>query len=562
MRKPSRFFHSHHFLRLAVLAVILLGLTPIVHAPTGITFRSFAHNHCGTCPGGTPITATITVAVTGDALVVDIYGVGTFNSFTVTDGQSNTFTQRVQSIGGCGTCASTYIWTTLTSGSGSDVVTVGTSGATRVFGFTVMDYSNVLGFGVTATDQQDSAGASATSTVTLTNTAGSGSAIVENFFSTGSENGGTSAVLTNNQGQTVRDSGGANPCEFAVSVECESTDFAAPSISFSLGIAQSWTGGVAPYPLSHSALELKGTSTGTITSVTQCYGNCGNPAITLANTNSTHSINWNTSITIFYEFQTTINGFLQNMTTNLAKTYPNGAFAPFIAFYQSQCPLGSTPFSTQCPATQMLGGQAGSASKGRATISGGIQYPVTASSTQWYGVALSFQISPADVNDTNTAFAIDQTGGIIPLTINSASLLNAASKIGIMAFIVGNIVGSLPPPAPGSLCSNNFAQIDCFLPALVNEFCATVTIGCQTASALVWSPIIALIFVAILLGVFKSVFPSSMLSIESLGQVFTIMFLIVVLMFTSLGLLPVFVPLFFFFITAVFLGEQFKHRTA
>src|SRR5438445_6243326 len=48
--------------------------------------------------------------------------------------------------------------------------------------------------------------------------------------------------------------------------------------------------------------------TGTTVTVTQCYGNCGNPAITLDNTNSSHTVNFNQSITLFYEFQSNLNG--------------------------------------------------------------------------------------------------------------------------------------------------------------------------------------------------------------------------------------------------------------
>src|SRR5204863_443716 len=40
-------------------------------------------------------------------------------------------------------------------------------------------------------------------------------------------------------------------------------------------------------------------SGGTISALTQCYGNCGSPAVTLANTNSTHIINFNQSIGLF-----------------------------------------------------------------------------------------------------------------------------------------------------------------------------------------------------------------------------------------------------------------------
>src|SRR5437667_8501712 len=186
-------------LLLTVLLVLsgLSGLSWVVnpaHAGTSITFRSVVKNFCNPCTS--LVSPSLTIAVSGDALIVAIYGEGAFNNFALSDTQGNSYTERVSSIAGSGTAASTYIFTTLANGAGGDVLTVTTGGASRIFGYSFMDYSNVLGFGVTATDQQDSAGASAVSTVTLTNTQGSGSAIVENHFTTGFGGGGTSAVLT------------------------------------------------------------------------------------------------------------------------------------------------------------------------------------------------------------------------------------------------------------------------------------------------------------------------------------------------------------------------------
>src|SRR5947208_1437619 len=90
-------------------------------------------------------------------------------------------------------------------------------------------------------------------------------------------------------------------------------------------------------------------SGGQTVTVTQCYGNCGNPAITLANTNSTHTVNFNQTITLFYMFQSNVNGFLLNVTTSMAKSYlaiPNG---PAFRVYTIQsCPLGQAPFSPKC----------------------------------------------------------------------------------------------------------------------------------------------------------------------------------------------------------------------
>jgi hypothetical protein len=87
---------------------------------------------------------------------------------------------------------------------------------------------------------------------------------------------------------------------------------------------KTWAAWNAPGGFIHAVVELKGTGTGTTVTTTQCYGNCGNPAVTIANTNSTHTINFNQTITLLYEFQSNLNGFVQNYTLNYAAICGSG----------------------------------------------------------------------------------------------------------------------------------------------------------------------------------------------------------------------------------------------
>ncbi|HZY47488.1 MAG TPA: hypothetical protein VFE96_06790, partial [Candidatus Bathyarchaeia archaeon] len=367
---------------------------PIGHAGSSITFKTKTSIATVT---GTTASGSISAA-TGDTIIVNIYGVGAFNSFAVSDG-TNSYSQRVASITANGALFSTYIWAATVSVAASLTVTITTGGATRTYAATLLDYSGVSGFGVTATDQNDAPSCisnSCTSTVTLTNTAGVGSAIVENF-----DDVWNFATQTNtyNNGQTQRDT---FLCLQGSFEPCFSYDSLAPGTTFSLSTTFSQgPGSGSPSGWSHSALELLGTTTNPSTTITQCFGNCGSPAITLANTNSTHTTNFNQSITLLYEFQSSLNGYLLNVTTNVAKSYkaiPNGP--SFGVYLVTSCPIGQSPFTPQCPG--VLSTQSGaqnffSPAKGRASFSG-LLIPV--SNGQWIGIAMTAFFSGFDVNDT------------------------------------------------------------------------------------------------------------------------------------------------------------------
>src|SRR5439155_3702504 len=139
---------------------------------------------------------------------------------------------------------------------------------------------------------------------------------------------------------------------------------------------------------------------GNFVTVTQCYGNCGTPAITLANTNSSHTINFNQSITLFYEFQSNLNGFIINVTTSIAKTYSNGLGVVEAIYTVPSCAIGNTPFSSVCPGYLASGWNVvGNPTKGK--LSNG-NYLIPVSNGEWIGVSISATMSGLDLNDTNT----------------------------------------------------------------------------------------------------------------------------------------------------------------
>ena len=528
--RKIRLAHLHRFLLLALTILVPLVSLPLAHA-TGITFKSFCHNEAN--PGVTTLNCTLTGVSIADTIIVDIFGLGVFNSFTITDGQGNTYTEKVFSLGNGGSAASSYIFATLSAlSSGSDVVTVATGGATRVYGFAATDYSGVTGFGATGTDQQDSAGATGTSTVSLAGTSGT-SAMIDIIGIV------SSVTFTANNGQTIRDSSppNAGPC---AAQTCDVADSTSPILGWS------WSGGSAcPCSMSHSALELTGLASGPVNTVTQCYGNCGNPPITLANTNSTHTVPFNQSITLLYEFKSNIDGFLLNVTTNLAKTYTNGQAVFFGVYTIPSCPLGVTPFSTQCPGLRQISGSTFFTTfKGRIGIA---NLQVAVSNGQWIGIAVSGQFQPLDLNDTNTSVSLFQTNeGSIPAVIQQAVPTNpATSKMSLWAWITGNtIVGTSPPSQPAS-CNNSFGTIDCWAPAFINGACTFITAACQTSATILWSFILSMLFLVTMAASVGADFKLPM------GELFIFLFVGWILIFAGLGLTLVWVPVFFIMLLAV-----------
>jgi len=467
-------------------------------------------------------------------------------SLTFTDTFSNAYSQQLFVVvgSGGGTQACIYAIAASSSGAGgSDVITTSSCGGAACT-INIQDYTSFTGFGASSTFSSISA--SGSDTRTISNGLGSviiGVAIVDvSGVTCGTTTLGSGQLtLATFSCQTVSGQGSAS------GVSTSSTSQGSTPYSDTI----SWTGGGG---FGRFVLELVGTGAGSsVASVTQCYGNCGNPAITLANTNSTHTVNFNQSITIFYQFQSNVNGFLLNVTASMAKSYvtlPNG---PAFGIYTIPfCGSGLTPFSPQCPGQlqQQSGAQNFfSPAKGKISFSG-LHVPV--SNGQWVGIALSAAISGLDVNDTNTNVNLFQTNeGKIPPSIQQPVSLGN-SKAGLWAWIIGNVVTGGPTTTPtGQFNCPGF--LDCVLPNLVFSFCSAATPSCIAMSGLVWAGILAFISSFFVIKYGSEVAPNVRIPF---GEIFLFFALTWIFVMSGLSLIFVWIPLFFFFVVSLLYGKH------
>lgn len=317
----------------------------------------------------------------------------------------------------------------------------------------------------------------------------------------------------------------------------------------------------------HSSVLLFGGTSPITTSNSACYGNCGTPAVTLVNPNATHTVNFNASITLFYAFQLTVNGFINNMTINLAKPYINGINVG-IAIYTATCPVNVSPFTPQCQGTLVTSKSNFVFGKGFDTTTS--LYPVTAG--MWVALAVSGQFSGLDLNETNTGCNpacfdsghLQYANGFIPqiLAGNGRCLASGTpcnnagiDNTGMWAFITGTAVGVVPPPTAVG-CTNNWAQLDCLLPALSNGMCLVVTASCQTAGSLFW--ILILTFVSFML-VTVGFASAHVTKFVAAGDVFVFFFLTWFFIFVGVGLILTFVTIFFLFLGATIFGKTARN---
>lgn len=193
-----------------------------------------------------------------------------------------------------------------------------------------------------------------------------------------------------------------------------------------------------------AGFTLSGVAQGGAQTVTQCLGTCGS----ITNTNSTHTRNFNASITLFYSVQTNINGFVLNASTVLARSYANG-MTVYLGIYtvDRTCTATANPFTSQCPGSLVKSQSFTNPSKGVVSVSSNL----AVLTGQWIGVALSASFSGLDVNDTSTPGTLLQTSGIIPSFISQYQTLGS-SNMALKAFINGS--ASIAPNNPLSGCTS------------------------------------------------------------------------------------------------------------
>lgn len=284
---------------------------------------------------------------------------------------------------------------------------------------------------------------------------------------------------------------------------------------------------------------------------TACYGNCGNPAITLANTNSTHSVNFNLSITLFYQFQSQLNGQVLNITTNVAKSYSNGLTMTLGIYVVAACGPGLPAFTTTCPGILQKTQAFQNPQKGT-NVFANANVPVSAG--QWVGLAVTSSLAGLDINDTNTAIQMWQTQGSQGLSaiISQSTVFSATSKVGLWGFITGNTITGIGPPTPatGGTCAG---FLDCLLPNWVASLCSNQTPTCTNASGLIWALILTTFTSFFIWKGGSNILPGTKLPY---GEMFLLLMLVWIFVLSGLQLLFVWVPLFFFFVVSLLLGKK------
>jgi hypothetical protein len=533
----QRIRFSKRFLRIALAILLIFSFVlPSVHAPFVTSVNASWVS--------APQTANIAVTA-GNILMVNVVCLGTPVSVSDSFGDS-----VFQIISQAGTNFVNTIYEIPIGSTGTDAVTIGSTGqcGSGVLAFALDLYSGVVGIGAKGTGCFGGPGCTGANPNVagnnpITLTIGQGSIIYDTF---NFENNAAACPTLGVSNGVIRDN---YNCRTVGGLGDNGlTDDQTFSSAGPATMTDSWpaTGG-AGFSYVHNSVELT-TSSSSATLVTSCLGNCGTPAVTLTNTNSTHGFAFNQSLTVLYEFQSPLNGFLLNVTTSLAKSYTNGQTVTLGVYTVASCSAGTTPFSNLCPGNLASSAGIGNPGKGKFSLKN-LQVPV--SNGQWVAIAVSGGFSPLDLNDTNTAVPLFQTTGSIPPLITGTTASSCACKMGLWAFIIGNVI-TAPPPSVTNACPS-LATLDCILPALVNGLCSNITPSCQTSSALLWILGLTIVSELALVMGFDRISPGRSLPF---GETFTLILLIWIFIMTGLSLLFVWVPVFIFMIGALMFSKH------
>ena len=531
------------FIMLVVIGSLLLsGVSTPVHAAVAQFIGARSSNTCGSGWFSGTCTSTAIGVAQGDLVLVH-YECDVQVSPVVNDTFGDSFTILIHDF--------SVVESAFASVAGNLQVTVTATclvqSGTPDGRFAVNIFRNIAGIGnVAPFNELDSATVCSpcTSTISLGVQAFSivYEAVVFSVF------GSTCATITNVDDQVT-----------SVNLSCQAlapgftggrTVYSAPNLgsvgTHSYRMQITTTGSPSPNTnvLFHYAIELLSNQP-TVTAVkTLCFGNCGNPAVTLLNSNSTKSLNFNTSITVLYEAQSTLNGFVNNVSISISKTPPPSQTV-YLGLYIQTCSIGILPMTPGCPATLRQSITTFGPTKGILTLSAGPAFAVAAG--DWIVLGVSALYAGIGLNDTNTGVPTFTASGNVPPVITSVPTGSSGFTMGMWAWVTGTV--STGPPAPGGLpsgpCVNNFAQFDCIIPGMVNSMCIKITASCQTSGALFW--IIILTFLSFLVATVG--FASAHITkFVGAGEVFLFLFLGWFFIFVGVGVLESFVVIFFLFI--------------
>ncbi len=306
----------------------------------------------------------------------------------------------------------------------------------------------------------------------------------------------------------------------------------------------------SPFPAScagDSSIDVIFVASGVLSTsaglINQCYGNCA----TLANTNSTSTINFNVTQTIFYKQQITTDGFAVNMTTIVGKSYAVAfGMRLHLGLYATDlsCQSLTTPFTPSCPAFLLRTESFNNPQKGTKTMFLNNALRVG----QWVGIAFSASRDGLVLNDTSTNFSSFKTSGIMPSVITQFEN-NGNLKANLQLNIATNVV-TTPIPEIGTTPSLGGWLLD-----LIDNFAG----GNRLAGGIFW-------FFAFSLGIIVGIpLALQQRDIEmpsgSMGMLIPFIFVGVSTLFTSLGALPAWIPILLFVIVAwLFAGTITKRQ--
>jgi len=270
--------------------------------------------------------------------------------------------------------------------------------------------------------------------------------------------------------------------------------------------------------------------------VTSCYGNCGSPAVTLTNVNSTRNVNWNTSTTLFYQFTSNVNGFVNNVTAHVSSLQLNNGLD--LGLYTAKCQSGQVPFTTQCPG--FLQAEHGYQGVFKSFVSILTNIPVTNGLAIGISVTGNFKATNQglDLNGTNVSLPIYQVAGRTPSQIAFSTVFDPASSIGLWAYITGNVITNGPSGSGGF--TSGGGCITCGLSDFVNA------LGGGIFGAIVGFGIIFTIIAGGLLYATRIHHPKSQGGgIKGYGvpmELLTLIFVLMLIGFSAAGALPPWIP--------------------
>ncbi len=284
-------------------------------------------------------------------------------------------------------------------------------------------------------------------------------------------------------------------------------------------------------------------ASGSIAGANQCLGNCAGTA----NTNTTSTINFNQSQTIFYLQQVSLqNAQVVNVTTVVGKNYvPSFGMTLFIALYatQGQCPTPlDAPFSSRCPGVLIQQKAFPNPQKGTALMSTSLNVI----GGQWIAPAFSASRNGLVLNDTSNNVASKQTIGTIPALITSFQD-NGAIKTNLKANLIATTGTAFPPP----ICNINI-DLACFE---VQSVCALSPSNCMVGGVvfLLIYMIIWFVAVGIVTGYVKT---NSEVELHMPISVHLLIFISVATMFTVLGIFPLYLIVLEFLVVSILFGSM------